>query len=464
MGTEQLVVSIGTILLAARLLGSGFQYAGQPRVVGEMTAGIVLGPSFLGIFFPSAFAHIFPASSLPTLTALSQLGLLLFMFAVGLEVDLNLVLKHRLAVVLTSNLSIFLPLVLGAGFAAAVYPALAGERITFVPFALFVGTAMSVTAFPVLARILKERNLLSTELGTIAISCAAVDDVTAWLLLAFLTAVVHSAENWSRLVVTLLWLLGFLVIMLVPVRRAIAFFRGSLHEAERARRILLRTHPGYAGGRLDDRAIGSSSAVWSVCSRPCRAESRRTGQENARPYRNRDPGFSVAAVLCSHGFEDANRPAKRWAAVELRGGDYRHCHRRQSPGSNLGRANDGHGMENRPRFGGAHEHARAGRTGSSQCRAGTWHLVIHFVHHDGDHGPGHNLYDHSPSGPAEGRGASTGRSIRLKPAAQAFRHSGGELWSLLFSLAEVSPQCYRAAPCVFLLGDDGTSCRRGALS
>jgi len=223
VGSEQLIISIGAILLAARLFGLGFQYIGQPRVVGEMTAGIVLGPSVLGLFFPSAFAHIFPASYMPSLTALSQLGLLLFMFTVGLEVDLHSLMKHRLAMVLTSNFSILLPLVLGAAFAKVVYPRFAGEHIAFLPFALFMGTAMSVTAFPVLARILKEKNMLSTELGTFAISCAAVDDVTAWLLLAILTAVVHSAENWSRLAVTLLWLFCFIVVMLVPVRRAIVF-------------------------------------------------------------------------------------------------------------------------------------------------------------------------------------------------------------------------------------------------
>ena len=127
MATEQLIVSIGVILLVARLFGSIFQYIGQPRVVGEMTAGIVLGPSVLGVFFPSVSTHLFPASSLPTLTALSQLGLLLFMFAVGLEVDLKLILKQRFTVILTSNVSILAPLALGIVFARFVYPELAGE-------------------------------------------------------------------------------------------------------------------------------------------------------------------------------------------------------------------------------------------------------------------------------------------------------------------------------------------------
>jgi Kef-type K+ transport system membrane component KefB len=227
--TEQLILSIGTILLATRLFGWLFQHLGQPRVVGEMTAGIVLGPSLFGRFFPSAFAYVFPLSTLPPLTVLSQLGLLLFMLVVGLEVDLNRILKQKVAVVLISNVSIVLPLALGIGLAKALYPQFAGEQVTFTTFALFVGTAMSVTAFPVLARILKERNLLGTNLGTMAISCAAIDDISAWLLLAVLTAMVRWGQSWQHFAVTLLLLIGFVVLMLVPIRRAVKFLE-SRHQ------------------------------------------------------------------------------------------------------------------------------------------------------------------------------------------------------------------------------------------
>jgi len=220
--TEQLILSIGAILLAARVLGWIFQRIGQPRVVGEMAAGIVLGPSLLGHLFPRAFAAVFPASSMPALSVLSQLGLLLFMFVVGLEVDLKRILKQRAAVVLISNVSILLPLALGVVLATSLYPRFAGERVSFSSFALFMGTAMSITAFPVLARILKERNLLGTGLGAMAISCAAIDDISAWLLLAVLTAMVHSAQSWHRFAITLLLLVAFVAIMLVPVRRAAA--------------------------------------------------------------------------------------------------------------------------------------------------------------------------------------------------------------------------------------------------
>ncbi len=184
------------------------------------------GPSLLGRFFPATLDHVFPPSSLPALTALSQLGLLLFMFVVGLEVDLRRVLKQPAAVILTSNFSILLPLALGIGLAKVLYPAFAGEHVAFSSFALFMGTAMSITAFPVLARILKERNLLGTNLGTTAISCAAIDDVSAWVLLAILTAMVHSSQSWTHLGTTLLWLVVFVFCMLFPVRRAATLLEG----------------------------------------------------------------------------------------------------------------------------------------------------------------------------------------------------------------------------------------------
>lgn len=234
MSTEQLIISLGTILLATRLFGFLFQRIHQPRVIGEMVAGIFLGPSLLGRFFPSFFAYVFPTSTQPILIALSQLGLILFMFIVGLEVDLKLIVQQGFAVVLTSNLSILVPLALGMGFAATIYPQLAGQGVAFSSFALFMGTAMSITAFPVLARILKERKLLSTELAAVAVSCAAVDDVTAWLLLAILTAMVHSAQSWPRFAVSLICLLAFMIMMLIPVRRVMMFietyYKGNSSE------------------------------------------------------------------------------------------------------------------------------------------------------------------------------------------------------------------------------------------
>lgn len=219
MNFDHLILAFGVVLLVARVVGWAFQYIGQPHVMGEMTAGILLGPSVFGRFLPNAFHHVLPPSSFPGITVLSQIGLLLFMFVVGLEVDLAHILKQRAAVVLISNVSIALPLALGVALARTLYPEFAGEHVSFAPFALFVGTAMSVTAFPVLARILKERNLMGSSLGNMSLACAAIDDISAWLLLAVLTALAHSSSSWRHFLFTILLLVGFIAFMLIVVRR-----------------------------------------------------------------------------------------------------------------------------------------------------------------------------------------------------------------------------------------------------
>jgi Kef-type K+ transport system membrane component KefB len=168
---------------------------GQPQVVGEMLAGIALGPSLLGAYAPSVTATLFPATSLGFLNALSQIGLLVFMFLVGLELDPKMVRERGRAAVVISHASIVAPFLLGAILAILLYPTLAGARVTFTGFALFMGAAMSVTAFPVLARILRERHLVRTPIGAVAIACAAIDDVTAWCILAVVVVIVRATSG-----------------------------------------------------------------------------------------------------------------------------------------------------------------------------------------------------------------------------------------------------------------------------
>jgi len=158
--------------------------------------------------------------------------MLLFMFLVGLEADPKSIFKHKAVVVFTSSCSILLPLVFGIILGNLLYTRFAGEHVPRFLFALFVGTAMSVTAFPVLAGILRERGLLSTDLGIIAISCAAINDVTAWLLLAVLSATVRSSYSSIHFTTTLLWLLAFVLFMFFPVRRAVAFIEQRAQAKE----------------------------------------------------------------------------------------------------------------------------------------------------------------------------------------------------------------------------------------
>ena len=188
-----LLVQVIVVLVAARVVGIIVRRLGQPQVVGEMLAGIALGPSVLGAYAPSVSNALFPASSLGLLNALSQIGLLVFMFLVGLELDPKVVRDRGRAAIVISHASIVAPFLLGALLALHLYPGLAGERVTFTGFALFMGAAMSVTAFPVLARILAERRLLRTPLGSIAVACAAVDDVSAWCILAIVVVIARAA-------------------------------------------------------------------------------------------------------------------------------------------------------------------------------------------------------------------------------------------------------------------------------
>jgi Kef-type K+ transport system membrane component KefB len=198
-----LLAQIAAILLVSRVLGVVARAFGQPLVIAEMIGGILLGPSLLGAVWPHGYATLFPASSMPVLQMLSQLGLVLFMFMVGLELDPTLLRGRQRASVAISHTSIVFPFILGVGSAWLLRDSYKAKAVEFLPFALFLGIALSVTAFPVLARILSERGLMQSRVGAIAIACAAVDDVTAWCLLATVVAIAQASA-----VTDALWTLG----------------------------------------------------------------------------------------------------------------------------------------------------------------------------------------------------------------------------------------------------------------
>ncbi len=211
-----LLLQIIVIILIAGLFGRIFRKLGQPPVMGEMVAGIVMGPSVLGFFFPGAMTFIFPPASLETLRMLSQIGVVLFMFVVGMELNVRHLREKGSAAVMISHASIVVPFLLGTALSLFLYRELAPPETSFTAFALFIGVAMSITAFPVLARILEDRGLSQTYLGSIAITCAAVDDVTAWCILALVIAIVNAtgvAVSIATVVFTLLFALGMLFVV-----------------------------------------------------------------------------------------------------------------------------------------------------------------------------------------------------------------------------------------------------------
>jgi Kef-type K+ transport system membrane component KefB len=187
-----LLLQVIVIVAAARIVGTLCLKIRQPPVIGEMIAGILLGPSLLGLLAPQAQAFLFPAASMGALKMLSQIGVILFMFVVGIELDLQHLRQKADALVLVSHSSIIVPLFLGTGSALLIYRELAPAGIPFSAFALFIGVAMSITAFPVLARILEDRRMTRSYLGSTSLACAAVNDVTAWCLLAVVVAIVKS--------------------------------------------------------------------------------------------------------------------------------------------------------------------------------------------------------------------------------------------------------------------------------
>jgi Kef-type K+ transport system membrane component KefB len=226
----KLVLQLTVILALCRIVGSLFRKIGQPRVVGEMFAGILLGPSLLGWILPNASAYLFPPASLGFLNALAQIGVVVFMFLVGLGINPKELKNHGHAAVLTSHVSITMPFVLAAFLALYLYPRLSDDGVAFTSFALFMGSAMSVTAFPVLARILIERGQLQSRLGTVAIASAAVDDVTGWCILAYIVVLTRSAHSGTSIWVTIGGIVVFTLIMIYGVQRLLGGLETSYQK------------------------------------------------------------------------------------------------------------------------------------------------------------------------------------------------------------------------------------------
>lgn len=211
-----LLLALLVILITSRLVGRLFRAFSQPAVIGEVVAGLLLGPSFLGRFAPNAAATLLPVSIVPHLSLLAQVGVVLYMFLVGLELDTSLLRKHGHTTLAISHASIVVPFLMGTATALLLYRSMSGPGVPFPVFAMFIGVSLSVTAFPVLARIVDDARLQTSRLGALALSCAAVDDVTAWCLLAALQGL--ALASGARLVETLLLTVGYLALVFGFVR------------------------------------------------------------------------------------------------------------------------------------------------------------------------------------------------------------------------------------------------------
>ncbi len=189
---SMILIQIIIVLGLSRIFSRIFRKMGQPSVIGEIFAGIALGPSLIGYFFPEFSNIFFPKESLAYIKILSQIGLLVFMFIIGMELDVGILKRQASQAVFISHTSIIFPFMLGTILAYFLFEKYAPEGVSFLSFGLFMGISLSITAFPVLARIIQEKGLSKTPLGIITLTCAAVDDISAWCILALIIAIVHA--------------------------------------------------------------------------------------------------------------------------------------------------------------------------------------------------------------------------------------------------------------------------------
>ncbi|HEX7306756.1 cation:proton antiporter [Lentzea sp.] len=212
----RLLLAMAVLTVAVRVVGWLVSKIGQPRVLGEIVAGILLGPSVLGLVWPELMTYLFPQQVIAGLNVLAQTGLVMFMFLIGLEIDLRSLRGQGHKVTVISHASLLVPIALAVPLSLWLHPRF-GARTDELAFCLFFAAAMAITAFPVLSRLLQESGLLSTQVGVISLVCAAINDVYAWIMLAIVVAVAKSAGP-GDVVRTLLLSIAYLVVMFAVVR------------------------------------------------------------------------------------------------------------------------------------------------------------------------------------------------------------------------------------------------------
>ena len=255
MNLVLLMLQITVVLIVSRIVGDLFLKIGQPRVNGEMFAGILLGPSLLGWVLPQAAHYLFPTTTFDFLNALGQLGVVLFMFLAGLGINPNSLASKKGPTIAASLASIVVPIALAFGLATYIHPRYAPEGASFMNFALLLGAGMTITAFPMLAKLLLERNILGTQLGTVAVACSCIAGVVTWCMLAYIVVMVK-AQSKLMLYLTFAGIVALFVVMFTLVRPQMKRFErlftasGALGEMPMAIMMILIVIVAAAAGYL----------------------------------------------------------------------------------------------------------------------------------------------------------------------------------------------------------------------
>jgi Kef-type K+ transport system membrane component KefB len=263
-----LLLALALVIGAARSLGSLCQWLHQPPVIGEMIAGILLGPSLLGQFAPAAYSYLLPQSIAPLLNTIAQFGVILYMFIVGLELNPSVLRGKGHSAVAISHASILGPFLLGTLLALVIYPRFASSNVNFTTFSLFLGVSMSITAFPVLARILTDRGISRTRLGSMTLTCAAVDDVTAWCLLALVVAITQLKPGHALSTFALACL--YILLMATVVRSVVGWAskrferRGKLTQGALAAVLLIILMSSFTTEWIGIHAIFGAFALGAI--------------------------------------------------------------------------------------------------------------------------------------------------------------------------------------------------------
>jgi Kef-type K+ transport system membrane component KefB len=322
------LVEVLIVIGLSRLVGLAFRSIKQPLVIGEIVAGIMLGPSLFGLVAPHLAVTLFPPETFPFLNVLSQVGLIFFMFLIGLELNPKYLGGQLEVAVLTSHVSILVPFSLGTLLAVVLYPLVSNASVSFTAFALFLGAAMSITAFPVLARIITENNLQGTRLGTLALTCAAVDDVTAWCLLAVAIAVARTGD-FAGAIPTIIASIVYIGLMLTAGRWFLQRLAKHYLRAGTTQPIAA-CWDLYGRGCVstDHRTNWYSLDFWGIFTGSSHAQKRRfspgIGSKNRRFCFN----LLAANIFCLQWFKNTDWPAQpsrivAFVCVGFRSGDRR---------------------------------------------------------------------------------------------------------------------------------------------